>query len=340
MNWASAADFNTLLKLISGNDQEKLQSELALRNRLIRNPKSDYWSVPLIRSEIQKDSFIDTVIQQPVEQSQMTSSTTDEAIKFIEKHAGKNPFFAFVTYAMPHVPLFTSEPFDNATGKGIYTDVVAELDNEIGRIKQTLKRLTLDENTLLIFTSDNGPWLAMGDHGGSAGDLNNGKGTTFEGGVRVPTIFWSPERITPAVIDDIGLSIDFFKTLLGLSGKDTENMEVNIATDSIDLSATLLSNESDIRNEFVYYHQGEIRAMRVGKYKAHFITQGAYNQPPEREVHATPLLFDLVKDPGETKNIANQHPEVLKLIEERRTLHEEKMTIAEPLFDNRLKQPN
>jgi arylsulfatase A len=155
-------------------------------NPLFYTPRSEYWDIPLLRNE--------TELERPVEQSTLTQRYTEEAVQFVERHAGQ-PFFLYLAPNMPHVPLFASEGFRGRSARGIYGDTVEELDAMVGRLLEAVRRLGLEQNTLVIFSSDNGPWLIFGEHGGSAGALRDGKGTTWEGGHRVPAIFWWPGRI-------------------------------------------------------------------------------------------------------------------------------------------------
>ena len=144
-----------------------------------------YPGLPLIRDTI--------VVEREPDQRLLVSRYTEEVVNFIEREAG-GPFFVYLAHSFPHVPLWASDRFEGTTARGLYGDVIAEIDWSVGEILGTLERLGLDENTLVVFTSDNGPWLLLGNHGGSAGPFREGKATTFEGGHRVPALFRWPRR--------------------------------------------------------------------------------------------------------------------------------------------------
>lgn len=167
------------------------------------NPKIEYFNVPLMRNS--------EVIERPANQNTLTKRYTEEAMQFIEDNSD-TPFFLYLAHTMPHVPLFVSEKFRGKSVRGIYGDVVEEIDWSVGQIKKKLKEEGLEENTLVIFTSDNGPWAVLRQHGGSAGPLYGAKATSYEGGMRVPAIFWWPGTIEPAVITDLGSTLDLLPT--------------------------------------------------------------------------------------------------------------------------------
>jgi arylsulfatase A-like enzyme len=144
-------------------------------------PKSDYWQVPVLRNERE--------IARPAQQEQLTTDYTNEAVNFIRGQKAR-PFFLYLAHTMPHVPLFVSEKFRGRSRRGLYGDVIEELDWSVGQVLETLRAEKLDRNTLVFFTSDNGPWLTFKDLAGSAGPLRDGKGGTWEGGMRVPGIAW------------------------------------------------------------------------------------------------------------------------------------------------------
>jgi arylsulfatase A-like enzyme len=168
-----------------------------------------WWNVPLMRNE--------EIIEQPANQHTLTKRYTQEAISFIRRSKHK-PFFLYFAHTFPHVPLFASEEFDGRSLRGLYGDVVEELDWSLGKVLQTLKDEARGETTLVIFTSDNGPWLTKEQFGGSAGLLREGKGCTWEGGMREPCVMWWPGKIKPGVVGDIGSTMDLFTTVLKLAG--------------------------------------------------------------------------------------------------------------------------
>ena len=274
-----------------------------------RNPKPGYFNPPLMRNE--------EIIERPAEQTTITRRYTEETIQFIEANQD-NPFFIYLAHSMPHVPLYRSKDFEGRSLRGIYGDVIEELDWSVGEILVALKRLGLDKNTLVVFSSDNGPWLIFDDHGGSAGLLSGGKGGTFEGGMREPAIFWNPGTIKPGVIMELGTTMDLLPTFCSMADIDLPDDRIY---DGYDLSPVLTGTGEGPREEVFYYRGTEIYAIRKGAFKAHFITQGEYGGS-EKTAHEPPLLFNLEVDPSEKVNIAEEHPEVLyeiqKILEEHR----------------------
>ena len=287
------------------------------------DPNVDYWRVPLMRNE--------TVIERPAQQSTITRRYTEEAVRFIRDHQDQS-FFLYVPHSMPHTPLFVSDAYRDHSAAGIYGDVIEELDWSVKQIVETIKTAGLEENTLIVFTSDNGPWTRFETHGGSAGLLRDGKGTTFEGGMRVPGIFWWPNRIVPDVIPDIGSSMDLFTTALAVAGG---TVPTDRPIDGVDLSPVLFGNGSSPRRTMAYYRMGELFAFRLDAHKVHFVTEGRYTLGPPRTEHDPPLLFNLNVDPGEQYDVSESQPDVLAEVLEAVAQHQSTMTTAEPLFDLR-----
>lgn len=213
---------------------------------------------------------------------------------------------------------------------GIYGDVIEELDYSTGQILDALKAAGVDRNTLVVFTSDNGPWLPFGAHAGSPGPLREGKGTTWEGGVRTPAIFWWPGTIKPAVVTDIGSEMDLFATAASLAGA---SVPADRVIDGVNLRARLTGSLAGPERVLFYYWDDELRAVRKGAYKAHLITGSAYGEGEPRREHNPPLLFNLADDPGERHDIAAMHPDIVAgLIKEVET-HRRNMLAGRPLFD-------
>ncbi len=260
------------------------------------------FNVPLMRNT--------EIIERPANQNTITKRYTEEAITFIKEHK-EEPFFVYLAHNLPHIPLFASEEFRNTSERGLYGDVVQEIDYGVGQIIATLKEEGLADNTIVVFTSDNGPWLPFKTHGGSAGLLRAGKGTTWEGGMREPCIFWSPGKIAPAVITDLGSTMDLFTTFSTMVGVKIPSDRI---VDGVDLSATLLRGGPSPRDGMFYYRGTSLYAARLGDYKAHYITQGEYGQFGEKEEHATPILYNLGEDPSEQYDVAEQHPEIIEQI--------------------------
>ena len=288
-------------------------------------PKPEYWDVPLMRG--------DEIIERPVDHRTLTKRYTQEAVRLIREQKNQRPFFLYLAHSLPHIPLARSDEFVGHSAAGMYGDVIEELDWSVGEVLDALKASGLDRNTLVLFTSDNGPWLPYGTHGGSAGVLKEGKGTTWEGGVRTPAIFWWPGRIRPATVTGMGSGLDLLASAAALSGATLPKDRV---LDSLDLTPVLLQGQESPRSELLYYWDSELRAVRQGRYKAHFITSGAYGLGDARTEHDPPLLFDLATDPGERFDIASQHPDIISQLRRVVDAHKQTLTAAPPLFDRLL----
>lgn len=284
--------------------------------RLFYEPRSEYWDIPLLAGEQE--------IERPVEQSTLTRKATQQAVDFIES-SGDQPFFLYLAYHMPHVPLFASAPFKGRSGGGIYGDVIEELDDAVGRILTHLRTQNIAENTLVIFTSDNGPWTVFKSHGGSAGRLRGDKGSTWEGGNRVPAIFWWPNHIAPGIERGIGVGIDIMATVAALTGGA---LPQDRPIDSMDLSPTLLGTGTSARGTMLYFRGTRIEAVRHGPFKAHFVTQDGFGLDTPAVEHRPPLLYHLGQDPGETEDIAEAHPDVLTALAEIRKNAEAHLTFG------------
>jgi arylsulfatase A len=266
------------------------------------DPPRDGWNVPLLRNG--------EVVEQPADQTTLTRRYTEQAVKFIaEKKAG--PFFLYFAHTFPHVPLFASPEFKGKSRAGIYGDTVEELDWSVGRVIGALRREGIAENTLVFFTSDNGPWLVMNGQGGSAGPLKDGKGSTWEGGMRVPGIAWMPGRIKPGVTHTMAHAMDLMPTALAMAGVPRP-AEVEI--DGSDLSPLLFEGKPMPERPFLYYRGDQIFACRLGEWKAHFQTQAGFGSAQGKQQHDPPLLFHLGLDAAEKRDVAGQHPEVIEKI--------------------------
>ena len=288
------------------------------------NPKPEYWDVPLMRNG--------QVIERPVDHRTLTKRYTEEAVRFIREHR-KGPFFLYLAHSLPHIPLARSAGFEGHSAGGIYGDVVEELDWSTGRVLDALNAAGIARNTLVIFTSDNGPWLPFGTHGGSAGPLRGGKGTTWEGGVRTPAIFFWPGVLPPAIVTDAASEMDLLVTVAALAGAPLPS---DRDIDGVDLRARLRGAGPVPSRTIFYYWDNELRAIRKGDYKAHFITSGAYGEGGSRQEHNPPLLFNLAEDPGERQNIAAVHPDIVAILVREAEAHRQKMRPGPPLFDELL----
>ncbi len=276
--------------------------------RLDQDP--EWWAAPLYRNE--------ELIERPADQSTLTRRYTAEAVSFIRSHKG-GPFFLYLPHTFPHVPLFVSSGSRGHSRRGLYGDVVEELDWSVGQILECLRNEGLGENTLVFFTSDNGPWLTHGRAGGSAGLLREGKGSTWEGGMREPGIAWWPGRIpAQTVTHELACTMDLFPTCARLAGAKVPEDRL---MDGVDMSSVLFGTGPGKRETLFYYRGAQLYAVRKGGYKAHFITRSAYGNDPA-VTNTPPLLFQVNHDPSEHFNIATNHPDVLadlqKLAEEHR----------------------
>jgi len=269
-----------------------------------------WWNAPLYRNE--------ELVARPADQTQLTRLYTEEAQRFIRAHK-RQPFFLYFAHTFPHVPLFASGQFRGTSRRGLYGDVVEELDWSVGQILETLRREGLAKNTLVFFSSDNGPWLVMNQQGGSAGLLRDGKGSTWEGGMRMPGIAWWPGKIKAGVVNtNLACLMDIFPTALKLAGTSVPTDRV---IDGLDLGDVLLKGAPSPRHTMLFYRGTKLYAIRKDQWKLHLFTQKGYGQP-KPDAQEPPLLFDLNADPGETFNVSTNHPlvvaDLLKEIETHR----------------------
>ena len=250
------------------------------------------------------------VIEDPVDQTTLTRRYTAEAVSFIREHHD-GPFFLYFAHNFPHVPLFASDSFRGTSRRGLYGDVVEELDWSVGQVLDTLRQLGIDEQTLVFFTSDNGPWLIKKDHGGSAGLLRGGKGSTWEGGMREPAIARWPKTIPAGrTTTELASTLDLLATIGALVGVELPS---DRTLDSLDISPVLLGRGKSPRQSMLYYRGRRLMAVRSGPWKAHFMTQDGYGQK-DPETHDPPLLFHLENDPSEKLDVAQEHPAVVAAI--------------------------
>lgn len=280
-------------------------------------PPEDGWNVPLIRDG--------KIIEQPANQTTLTKRYAEEAVKFIREQKD-SPFFLYFAHTFPHVPMFASPAFKGKSRAGIYGDAVEELDWSVGQVLEALRTAGIAEKTLVVFTSDNGPWLIMGDQGGSAGLLRDGKGSTWEGGMRVPGIAWMPGKIKPGVTSQLAGTIDLLPTALALSGAKVAD---KVAIDGVDLTPLLFEGQSLTERPYFYYRGDQLFACRVGEWKAHFQTQTGYGGA-KAEAHDPPQLFHLGRDPSEKRNVATANAEVIAKIQQAVKQHQSSMVPGKP----------
>lgn len=267
------------------------------------------------------------VVAQSPDQNRFTTDFTARAVAFTEKCAAAGrPFFLYLAQPMPHVPLHVSDAGRGKSRAGLYGDVIEELDRCVGQLLDALDRAGVAAQTLFVFTSDNGPWLSYGDHAGSTGGLREGKGTTFEGGVRVPFLARLPGRLPAGqVCRTPAMTIDLLPTIAGLIDAELPRHPI----DGVDIWPWLRGEVRDRDPHealFFYYHQGELEALRAGRYKLHlphrFRTMagrepGRGGRPGQYDYGARIelALYDLQVDPGETTDVAAQHGELVATLQ-------------------------
>jgi len=264
------------------------------------------WKTPLIENE--------TIVELPVDQRTITRRCTDRGVAFIQANRSR-PFFLYLPYSMPHIPLYVPDEIRDPDPKRAYINTIEHIDTEVGRVFDTLRELGLADNTYVIFTTDNGPWLSFKHHGGSAGPLRDGKGTTFEGGQRVPCIMWAPGRI-PAETECSALAstIDLLPTIAALTGSP---LPAGRVIDGMDISPLLKGGSDSLRDEFLYYtSHGHIEGIRQGDWKL-LVKYPQRDRAPDLSARANTLLFNLADDIGEQRNLAAEKPEVVERLRRR-----------------------
>lgn len=269
-------------------------------------PYSNDMQPPWVQTDVPLHLFRDTrPIEHPVDQTTLTERYTDEAVRFIGE-SGDTPFFLYLAHSMPHLPVRTSERFRGQSRAGLYGDVIETMDWSCGRIRQALEEHGLAENTLVVFTSDNGPWLNLPDrmlaenerwHAGSPGPFRGAKGTTYEGGVRVPMIAWWPGTVPGGMrCDELATTLDLFPTIAHAAGAEPP---AGRTLDGHDILPMLRDGTPSPREAFYYFLGSNLEAVRKGPWK--------YRQAPK---DAEPELFHLDRDPSERYNLAAAHPEL------------------------------
>ena len=294
------------------------------RNKQLEDPNflSDYQSydVPLMENE--------TIIERPANQNTITKRYTEKAIEFIQQNKDK-PFFLYLAHSLPHIPLFAHPDRVGNSKRGLYGDVVEEIDWSVGEIIKSLKDLQIDEQTLVVFTSDNGPWLLFKSHGGSSGPLRGGKGTTFEGGQRVPTVFWSPGLVKPGVVNEMGSTLDLINTVASLTDTELPN---DRKMDGYDLSPVLkgIAPESP-RNDFYYWStNADLYAVRSGDWKLHFQIAEPVIYWNKTEPLEYPELYNVNTDISELYNLADSNQHIVKQLTDLTIAHKNDLTDSLP----------
>jgi arylsulfatase A-like enzyme len=281
--------------------------------------KRKYPILPVIRNN-DKIEEIHTL----ADQAKLTTLFTQNAVNFIKKNK-KKPFFLYVPHPMPHVPIAVSEKFKGKSGSGLFGDLMMEIDWSVGEILNALKDSGLEKNTLVIFTSDNGPWLNFGNHAGSSGGFREGKGTSYEGGHRVPTIMQWKGTIPPGVIcNQLTATIDILPTIAKVCKATLPKNKI----DGLDFSSFLMGNvQKPVRETFYYYYRSNsLEAVRWYNWKLVFPHDGrSYeNQLPGNDgfpglapenVPSSLALFDLGRDPAERYNVLSQYPAIVSKLQ-------------------------
>ena len=274
----------------------------------------------------------EALIEPKTNMATLTKRYTDEAIGFMRKNKDQ-PFFVYIPHTMPHTRLDASKQFKGKSNRGLYGDVIEEIDFNVGRIVDAVQEMGLEKNTYVLFTSDNGPWLIKNkdhadgrlptDHGGSAGPLRSGKVSTFEGGLRVPTILWGPDRVPAGTVcDSIASTLDILPTFAALAGAAAPTDRVIDGEDIRHLFHGEF-NKATRDKTFYYYLRVHLQAVRQGKWKLHLprdnepigaapFSKNNHIGPADRIGFDKPFLVDLNADLGETTNVADQHPEVVE----------------------------
>jgi arylsulfatase len=283
------------------------------------NPRSTFPPLPLIEG----DRVVDPEVTAQ-DQDRLTALYTDRAVSFIQSHKHQ-PFFFYLAHSMPHVPLHGDPIFQGKSRQGRYGDIIEEIDASVGRVMDTLESSGLARNTLVIFATDNGPWLAYGDHAGSAGPLREGKGTCWEGGVRVPCIMRWPEKIPAGTTcDTMLMTIDIFPTIAHIVGASLPAHKI----DGLDVWPIVAGQPGAVNPHDAYYYYYEVNQLQAvvtgdGRWKLQlphtYVTLGGHPRAHgglpakyERRTIMKPELYDLVDDLGETTDVAAKYPEIVK----------------------------
>ena len=297
------------------NDMWPLHPAVIASRERDPNAESRFPPLPLIEGTTVVNANV-----QPQDQEQFTRQFTERAVDFIKRHADQ-PFFVYLPHPMVHVPLYVSDAFRGKSGAGLYGDVVMEVDWSVGQVLDAVEDIGAERNTLVIFTSDNGPWLSYGDHGGQATPLREGKGTMFEGGYREPTIMWWKDKIPAGTeCDKLCSTIDILPTVAHLIGAELPEHRI----DGKDIRPLIFGEENAESPHdyfYCYYSGGELQAIRNSRFKLMFPHTyrtlkghpgGTGGRPvPYQSAEIGPALFDLQEDVSELVNVIDEHPEVV-----------------------------
>ncbi len=282
--------FDSYLGIPYSNDMDGVKGKNTNLDRVWRERDYSPWNVPLMRDK--------EVIERPAKQTMLIERYTEEAVKFIRKNKDR-PFFLYLPHTMPHIPLFVSDEFFVEDVYHAYKVTIEQIDSSVGRVLAALKEAGVDRNTLVVYTSDNGPWLAKKHHGGSALPLRDGKFSTYEGGMREPCIMCWPGRIPAGkVCGELCSTIDLLPTFAGLAGAEVPNDRVIDGRDIWPLMAGEPGAKSP-HDAFFFYRGTTLEAVRSGKWRL-------------RRTKKTIELYDLEADISEKNNLADTNPEIVK----------------------------
>ena len=307
-------------------DGIQISAKLAQGKKTTKPQKINFPQLPLIEGN-EKVAEIRTLD----DQATLTTRYTERAVQFISKNKDK-PFFLYVPHSMPHVPLGVSDKFKGKSKQGMYGDVIMEIDWSVGQILAALKKNGLEQNTLVIFASDNGPWMNYGNHAGQVGPLREAKGTMWEGGARVPCIMRWPGHIKPGTVcDKLAATIDVLPTIAAVADVPLPEKKI----DGVNI-LPLLQGDKDAnpRNEYYYYYGEGLEAVRQGQWKLHFphtyrsyegVEPGMDGWPgPYGEGKTGLALYNLDEDIRERNDVKDQHPEIVAQLKKlaKRARHE------------------
>ena len=295
--------FDQFYGLPYSNDMDPAEGKSRNRDRAWKEKDVTPWNVPLMRDTV--------IVERPAKQETLTKRYTEEAIQFIRENA-EDPFFLYLPHTMPHIPLFVSDAFYDPDPQKAYAATIAEIDWSVGQILKTVKQLGIDDNTLIVYTSDNGPWLAMKHHGGSALPLRDGKFSTFEGGMRVPCIVRWPGTVPAGrVSNEVGASFDLLPTFAHFAGIELDGERV---IDGKNIADLLTGNGVSPHEEFFYYRGENVQGVRRGPWK---LNLGRVQKRRNRaDVVTSTSLHYLPSDISEAKNVLEQNPSVAEALTE------------------------
>ena len=301
------------------NDMWKWTYDMKLATKETHARKASYPELPLMAGDT-----VWKTIENLEDQAALTTIYTEKAVDFIRKNKNQ-PFFLCVPHSMPHVPIAVSDKFKGKSNQGLYGDVIMEIDWSVGEIVKELEKHNLTENTLVIFTSDNGPWLNFGNHAGSTGGLREGKGTVFEGGQRVPCIMKWPGVIPEGeVCNQLASTIDFFPTIASFLNIETSGNKI----DGVSILPLMQGNDKARPRQifYYYYHGSSLEAVRKNNWKLVFPHEHRtyVGHDPGRgglkggtgQAKTELAWYDLRRDPGERYNVQQSYPEIVKELED------------------------